>query len=222
MPAICDIYMAYKSYVSLILSILSSSSLFLLLYNRLYLVPKYRLDIAITIYHQLLMLNLQPNNRWLYYWMMRCTRSDNHLASRNGYAIAFAASSAALSATSCCLPPLERMPWPWPSSRSRSTAWSMVLRDVISAQMYALRNMDLLIMPCILYQNGNTNHLYHTNNSPTSGGMNRWMILIWSDCWKFLWYAMMKHICPWLTNMLYLYRVAVAYTALVLLYLIPL
>lgn len=54
--------MACKSRASLTLSMPSLSSPFSLPYNGLCLIPKYRLDIVMAIYRQLLMLNLQPNN----------------------------------------------------------------------------------------------------------------------------------------------------------------
>ncbi|KAL6788918.1 hypothetical protein GGI42DRAFT_309075 [Trichoderma sp. SZMC 28013] len=124
--------------------------------------------------------------------MMRRTWSDDHFASRNARIVGSIDRSGSWSCTSSSML----------TSTPRSTARSIALCDMISsAHTYALRNVNLLILPCTFCQNGKTNHAYHANKLPTSGGMNRWMILTWSDCWKFLWYAVTKHICPWLTNM---------------------
>jgi hypothetical protein len=49
--------------------------------------------------------------------------------------------------------------------------------------------------------NGNTNHMYHTTNSPTARGMYWWINLISLLAWNPLWYAVTTITSPSLMNM---------------------
>ncbi|KAK6218093.1 hypothetical protein QIS74_02557 [Colletotrichum tabaci] len=138
---------------------------------------KYRFAIATAMCRHPLMLILLPTNRSLCCCMMRRALSDVHVRSsfHGGVLILtpwlllslfWPASSSSLSSS---------LPSPLGPAASLSTTTS-------SAHKNALFWSVLCTIPCTCCQNGNTNHKYHTNNSPTSRGKYRWITLAFPVC----------------------------------------